>query len=170
MKTLNFAVITVSDRSSQGERPDASGPLIQEYIKTQGQQVEYSSIIPDEMFQICNELKKCADIPSIDIILTSGGTGISDRDVTPEATIEVSEKLIPGIPEYIRMKSFQITPNAMLSRGVAGVIQNKLIINLPGSPKGSIESLSFVFPILNHAVAQLRNLPSAQDHDHIVAQ
>ena len=103
-------------------------------------------------------------IRTVDIILTTGGTGVSPRDVTPEATLSIAERLIPGIHEYIRSRSIQITPHAMLSRAIAAIRRQTIIINLPGSPKGAVESLEFVQNILPHAVAQLRGLPSAQDH------
>jgi len=164
MNTLTFAVITVSDRSSRGERPDTSGPAICNFIEEHGSVVGYNAIIPDEQTRIQEELIKLCAQPEIDVILTSGGTGVAERDVTPEATREVSEKLIPGIAEYIRAKSILITPHAMLSRGIAGIREKKIIINLPGSPKGAVESLSFVFDILQHTVAQIKNLASAQDH------
>lgn len=170
MKALRFAVITVSDRSSRGERPDASGPAIKGFIQEHGNVVDYITVIPDEQNRIQEELIKLCDQPDIDVILTSGGTGVAERDATPEATLQVLEKLIPGIPEYIRAKSVLITPHAMLSRGVAGIRKKKIIINLPGSPKGAVESLSFVFDILQHTVAQIKNLPSAQDHNPVLVE
>ncbi len=164
MKELRFAIVTVSDRSSRGERPDASGPALVDFIKSKGGMISYQSIIPDDFEHIKSELITLSDNPNIDIILTTGGTGVSPRDVTPEATLSIAEKQIPGIHEYIRSKSMQITAHAMLSRAVAVIRKQTIIINLPGSPKGAVESLEFVQNILPHTVAQLRGLPTAQDH------
>ena len=164
MKELRFAIITISDRSSRGERPDSSGPALADYIKSKGGMIKSQSIIPDDFERIKTELITLSDDPEIDIILTTGGTGVSPRDVTPEATLAIAERLIPGIHEYIRSRSIQITPHAMLSRAIAAIRKQTIIINLPGSPKGAVESLEFVQNILPHTVAQLRGLPSAQDH------
>ncbi len=164
MKELRFAIITISDRSSRGERPDTSGPALVDYLKSKGGMICYQSIIPDDFETIKKELITLSDNPDIDVILTTGGTGISPRDVTPEATLSIAERLIPGIHEYIRSKSIQITAHAMLSRATAAIRNQTIIINLPGSPKGAVESLEFVQNILPHAVAQLRGLPAAQDH------
>lgn len=164
MKGLRFAVITVSDRSSRGERPDASGPALVDMITSKGGIVSEKAIIPDEREVIMQTLADLTLSARCDVILTTGGTGVSPRDVTPEATQEISDKLVPGIGEYIRYKSLQITPHAMLSRGIAGVKNKCLIINLPGSPKGACESLGFIENILPHAVAQIQALPSSQDH------
>jgi molybdopterin adenylyltransferase len=165
MKDLRFAVITVSDRSSRGERPDTSGPALVDMIKSRGGNVTHQVIIPDDHDLIMQELKLLSDTNRCDIILTTGGTGVSPRDVTPEATRDISDKIIPGIGEYIRMRSLQITPHAMLSRGIAAIRNKTIIINLPGSPKGATESLEFVASVLGHAVAQIQNLPTAQDHN-----
>lgn len=164
MKDLRFAIITVSDRSSRGERPDTSGPALADYIKSKDGMIKYQSIIPDDFERIKTELTTLSDDPEVDIILTTGGTGVSSRDVTPEATLSIAERLIPGIHEYIRAKSMQITAHAMLSRAIAAIRKQTIIINLPGNPKGAVESLDFVQNILPHAVAQLRGLSSAQDH------
>lgn len=164
MKDIRFAVITISDRSSRGERQDASGPALVKMIKLKGGTITYQTIIPDDHALIMQEIKLLSDSSRCDVILTTGGTGISPRDVTPEATVDIAEKTVPGIGEYIRMKSLQITPHAMLSRGIAAVRNKTLIINLPGSPKGATESLSFVADIISHAVAQIQDLPTAQDH------
>jgi molybdopterin adenylyltransferase len=164
LKELRFAIITVSDRSSRGERPDSSGPALVDFIKSKGGMIKSQSIIPDDLERIKIELIMLSDDPDIDIILTTGGTGVSPRDVTPEATLSITDRLIPGIHEYIRSKSIQITPHAMLSRAIAAIRKQTIIINLPGSPKGAVESLEFVQNILPHAVAQLRGLTSAEDH------
>lgn len=164
MRNLRFAVLTISDRSARGERPDTSGPALTEYIESKGGATSHYRIIPDDKIAIKTELIKLCENADCDIILTSGGTGITPRDVTPEATIEIIEKPIPGISEHIRTSSMQITPHAMLSRGVAGICKGTLIVNLPGSPKGAVESLSFIQSILPHAVAQIQNLPNSQNH------
>ncbi len=164
MRNLRFAVLTISDRSSRGERPDTSGPALTEYIESKGGVISHFRIIPDDKIDIKTELIKLCENADCDIILTTGGTGITPRDVTPEATIEIIEKLIPGISEHIRTSSMQITPHAMLSRGVAGICRGTLIVNLPGSPKGAVESLSFIHDILPHAVAQIQNLSNSQNH------
>lgn len=164
MKDLRFAVITISDRSSRGERPDTSGPALVEMIRSRGGNVTHQVIIPDDHDLIMQEIKLLSDTNRCDIVLTTGGTGVSARDVTPEATKDISEKIIPGIGEYIRMKSLQITPHAMLSRGIAAIRNKTLIINLPGSPKGATESLDFISSILHHAIAQIQDLPTSQDH------
>lgn len=164
MKGIHFAVITISDRSSRGERPDQSGPALVEYIHSREGQVKFTSIIPDEIDRIKSELSTLSDNPDVQIILTSGGTGLSPRDVTPQATLGVADVIVPGISEYIRTRSVEFTMHAMLSRAVCVVKNHCLIINLPGSPKGALESLQMVETILPHAVAQLRNLSNAQDH------
>jgi molybdopterin adenylyltransferase len=164
MKDLRFAIITVSDRSSRGERPDASGPALVDYINSKGGMIKYQSIIPDDFERIKTELTTLSDDQDVDIILTTGGTGVSPRDMTPEATLAISERTIPGINEYIRSRSIQITPHAMLSRAVAVIRKQTIIINLPGSPQGAVESLGFVQNTLPHAVAQLRDLSFAQEH------
>ena len=164
MKGLRFAILTISDRSSRGERPDASGPALVDFIESRDGIIKYQNVIPDDMQRIQAELITLSDNSDIDIILTTGGTGVSKRDVTPEATLEIAERLIPGINEYIRAKSIQITSHAMLSRGIAAIRKQSIIINLPGSPKGAVESLEFIENILPHAVAQLRDLSSAQNH------
>ena len=114
MKELRFAIITISDRSSRGERPDSSGPALADYIKSKSGMISYQSIIPDDFERIKTELITLSDDPDIDIILTTGGTGVSPRDVTPEATLAIAERLIPGIHEYIRSRSIQITPHAIV--------------------------------------------------------
>ncbi len=164
MNNLRFAVLTISDRSSRGERPDTSGPALSEYIQSKGGKISCYKIIPDDFDAIKIELTRLCETDTCDIILTTGGTGVTSRDVTPEATTAVIEKPIPGISEHIRFCSMEITHHAMLSRGVAGICNRSIIINLPGSPKGAVESLGFVQGILPHAIAQLHNLPNSQEH------
>ncbi|MCX7599648.1 MAG: molybdopterin-binding protein [Armatimonadetes bacterium] len=154
--TIQVAVITVSDRSYRGERPDASGPALCEYVQgVLGAHVALTAVVPDEMGAIETALKNAVD-RGLDLIFTTGGTGCGPRDVTPEASRKVIERDVPGIAEHIRAQSFQRTPHALLSRAVAGIARRSLIINLPGSPAGAVESLQAVKDSLPHAVALLR--------------
>lgn len=152
MENFKVGIITVSDKGSRGERVDESGPAIEEMIKEIGGVVERYVIIPDEKDQLVQEMLHMCDTLGLSLVLTTGGTGFSKRDVTPEATLEVVEKLVPGIPEAMRAKSLEITPKAMLSRAQAGIRKNSLIINLPGSPKGVRENLAVVIPALRHGI------------------
>jgi molybdenum cofactor synthesis domain-containing protein len=151
------AVITVSDRCFEGVNKDLSGPLIAEMLKASDYKVEYMTIAPDEQDVIEQELIKCVDELGITLVLTTGGTGFSPRDVTPEATIAVCKKLTPGIPEVMRAESLKITNNAMLSRQQAGIRGESLIINLPGSPKAAKENLEAILPALSHGIEMLRD-------------
>jgi len=146
-----FAVITASDKGSRGEREDKSGPLIQEMLLPWGDVVAYH-ILPDELGELASLMIRLADENQVDVILTTGGTGLSPRDVTPEATLQIIEREVPGIPEAMRRVSTKITPKAMLSRATAGIRGNTLIINLPGSPKAVKENLEVVLPVLDHAL------------------
>lgn len=155
MTTLRFAILTISDRSSRGERPDASGPALVELAQLQGWQVVKQEIVPDEVSAIQEILQTWADSGEMDVVLTTGGTGFAPRDVTPEATRAVLERLTPGLDEAMRAASLKITPHAMLSRAISGICKRTLIINLPGSPKGATENLQVVMPALEHAVRLL---------------
>ena len=159
---LRFGILTASDRSARGERPDASGPTLAEMITAQGWQVVRQAILPDDLKVLCETLAAWADCGDLDIILTTGGTGFSPRDVTPEATRAVIGREAPGLAEAMRAASLQITPHAMLSRGVAGIRGRVLIINLPGSPKAALENLRVVLPVLPHAIELLHQDPSAE--------
>jgi molybdenum cofactor synthesis domain-containing protein len=159
---LRIAILTVSDRSSRGERPDSSGPALARAVEEQGWQVTAMSITPDERPAIERQLTEWCDSKNVDVILTTGGTGFSPRDVTPEATLAVTQRGAPGLAEAIRQQSLKITPHAMLSRAVAGIRGRTLIINLPGSPKGAVESLGVVLPVLPHAVELLQEQPSSE--------
>ena len=159
---MRVALLTVSDRSSRGERPDASGPALEQVILTQGWRVVQRAIVPDDLPAIRDMLVKWCDGGEIDLILTTGGTGFGPRDITPEATQAVIERAAPGLSEAMRAASLQITPHAMLSRSIAGIRQNTLIINLPGSPKGAVENLQVVMPVLPHAIQLLRADPQAE--------
>ena len=154
------AVITVSDRCSTGEREDTGGPLIKGLVEDAGFEVVYASIVPDEIDEIKKELIFCADEKDIALIVTTGGTGFSPRDVTPEATIAVSERLTPGIPEVMRAASLKVTDRAMLSRAAAGIRGRSLIINLPGSPKAARENFESVSSAIEHGLEMLRGGPA----------
>lgn len=150
------AVVTVSDRSFRGERPDGAGPAAAEMLKDAGYQVTETVIVPDEQEEIQSALIRLADGKDIALIVTSGGTGFSPRDVTPEATLAVCQRLTPGIPEAMRSASMAVTPRAMLSRAAAGIRGRSLIVNLPGSPKAVRENLAAVLPALEHGLEMLR--------------
>ena len=152
MMEWTAAVITVSDKGSRGERVDTSGPALQEMLKEAGYQVVYTKIIPDEYDQIADELRHCSDDLKVCLALTTGGTGFSPRDCMPEATMDIAERMVPGIPEAMRAYSMTITPRAMLSRAAACIRKNTLIINLPSSPKAVKESLGYILPSLQHGL------------------
>lgn len=155
---MKIGLLTISDRGSQGVYEDRSGPLMAELIASQPEwQIDRQKIIPDNYDLIAQTLREwCA--ADLNLILTSGGTGFAPRDVTPEATKEVIEREAPGIAEALRAASLQITPHAMLSRGVAGIHGTTLIINLPGSPKAVRENLTLLLPVLPHALDLLLNV------------
>ncbi len=148
------AVVTVSDRAAAGVYDDGTGPVVVELLREAGYQVTERTVIPDDRAGIEAELMRLAH-QGISLIVTNGGTGFSPRDVTPEATISVCERLAPGIPEAMRAASMRITPRGMLSRAAAGICGRSLIINLPGSPKGAKENLLAVLPTLEHGLAML---------------
>lgn len=162
--TLRFGILTASDRSARGERPDLSGPALAELIASQGWEVVCQAVLPDDLTALRETLSAWAGRGDLDIILTTGGTGFSPRDVTPEATLAVVERLAPGLAEAMRAASLQVTPHAMLSRAVAGIRGKVLMINLPGSPKAAVENLQVVLPVLTHAVELLREDPLAEKH------
>ena len=155
------AVITVSDKGYRGERVDTSGPNLVEILKERDFQVVYTSIIPDDKAMIKAELLKCADELGIALVLTTGGTGFSPRDITPEATMEVVERPTPGIPEAMRAESMKITPKGCLSRSAAGIRRRTLIINLPGSKKASQENILAVIDPVAHGLDMLYSEGSA---------
>lgn len=153
--TLSFGILTVSDRSSRGDRPDASGPALAELVWSKGWQVVRQEVVPDEIEAIQEILRTWSDTGEVDVILATGGTGFAPRDVTPEATRALVERLTPGLDEAMRAASLKVTPHAMLSRAISGIRRRALIINLPGSPKGATENLRVVMPALEHAVKLL---------------
>lgn len=153
--TFTAAVITVSDRSFAGEREDASGPALCDFLRECGYEVVAASIVPDEQELIATELKRQVAAGTA-LVLTTGGTGFSPRDVTPEATTAVCEKMAPGIPEAMRAASMGITLRACLSREVAGIAGRTLIVNLPGSPKAAVENIQAVIDPIAHGLKVLR--------------
>ena len=155
------AVLTVSDKGTRGERPDTSGPNLVRILSEKGYKAVYTAIIPDEKDVIKKELIHCCDNLHAALILTTGGTGFSPRDITPEATQEVVERLTPGIPEAMRAESMKITPKACLSRSVAGIRGRSLIINLPGSKKASEENILAVLDPVAHGLEMLLGEGSA---------
>lgn len=150
------AVITVSDRGSRGEREDGSGPEIAGMVEAMGMEIVDRRIIPDEKEMIRQVLMDMSDRADVDLILTTGGTGVSPRDVTPDATLEVIDREIPGMAEAMRRQSSTVTAHAMISRAVAGIRGRTLIINLPGSPKGARENLAVLIPALPHAIEKIK--------------
>lgn len=155
------AVITVSDKGAAGLREDTSGPALTTLLRESGWEVVYTAIVADDFDAIRAELLSCADEKRIPLILTTGGTGFSPRDITPEATLSVVERRTPGIPEAMRAESMRITPKGCLSRSEAGIRGSSLIINLPGSRKASVENLNAVLPALPHGVEILLGSGSA---------
>ncbi|MCD7928446.1 MAG: MogA/MoaB family molybdenum cofactor biosynthesis protein [Oscillospiraceae bacterium] len=155
------AIITVSDKGAAGLREDTSGPALKALMEENGWQVSYTAIIPDEGEEIQAQLKACADEKGVALVLTTGGTGFSPRDVTPEATLAVVQRRTPGIPEAMRAESLRITPKGCLSRSEAGIRGRTLIINLPGSKKAALENIGAVLPALRHGIDILYSAGSA---------
>ncbi|MGZ3649392.1 MAG: MogA/MoaB family molybdenum cofactor biosynthesis protein [Syntrophales bacterium] len=153
---IHAGVITISDKGSRGEREDKSGPEIIAILKDAGIDVAYSKIIPDERDRIKEALIDFADKKNLPLIVTTGGTGVSPRDVTPDVTLEVIDKEVPGMAEAMRQASTAITPHAMISRAVVGIRGRSLIVNLPGSPKAVRENLAVLLPALKHAVEKVK--------------
>lgn len=151
---ITVAVLTLSDKGSKGEREDTSGPLIKDMLKNIEAEVKYYEVLPDEKALIKEKLIEYSK--KVDIILTTGGTGLSPRDVTPDATMEVIDKQVPGIAEAMRLEGLKKTGRAMLSRAIAGIKGKSLIINLPGSPKAVKENLSVILDVLPHAIEKLK--------------
>ncbi len=155
-RPFTAAIITLSDKGSRGEREDKSGPLIKEMLEKENYDVVETILLPDERALIEYHLKRISDQRQVNVIFTTGGTGFSERDVTPEATINVCDRMATGIAEAMRYYSLQITPRAMLSRQTSGIRGKTLIVNLPGSPKACREDLEFILPSLGHGLGILR--------------
>lgn len=154
------AVVTVSDRCSQGIREDVTGSKLVDMLKQEGYDVVDVRIVPDERDQIAKVLRELCDVSKCDLVVTNGGTGVSPRDVTPEATRDVIEREVPGMAEAMRAESLKKTPHAMLSRAVVGIRGETLIVNLPGSPKGAIENFEVIKHAIPHALEKIHGDPS----------
>jgi molybdopterin adenylyltransferase len=159
---IRAVVITVSDACSRGEREDESGEVLTQLLKTIGAEIVEARIVSDDLAPLTSTLREFAERPEVNLIVTTGGTGLAPRDNTPEATLAVIEREAPGLAEAMRMETLKQTPMAMISRGVCGIRSGALIINLPGSPKGVRESFAVIKPVLNHALTLLSGRP---DHE-----
>ena len=165
---IRAAVITISDKGAAGLRQDVSGPLLQEILRQMGAETVHYSIVPDEEEQIRRLLLQLADKEGVELIISTGGTGPAPRDVTPEATLQVIEREMPGLAEVLRMEGYRKTPLAVISRGVAGIRGRTLIINLPGSPRAVREGMEVLAPILPHALQMLRG--ENLEHQEVMCQ
>lgn len=161
---IRVGILTVSDRCARGEREDLSGPALAGAVAAglPGAGVVERAVVPDEPEAIAARLTHWADVAGFDLILTTGGTGFAPRDVTPEATRAILDREAPGMAEAMRAASLRVTPHAMLSRAVVGIRGRTLIVNLPGSPKGAVENLAILLPVLPHALELLREDPAAE--------
>ena len=162
MIEIRAVVITVSDRCARGEQRDESGEALVELLKEMGATVIATEVLPDDLEPLAEKLRTLADRADVNLIVTTGGTGFSPRDNTPEATRAVIEREAPGLAEAMRLETLRQTPLAMVSRGVCGLRSGALIINLPGSPKAVRESFAVIKPVLSHAVALLEGRPHAE--------
>jgi len=151
-----IAILTISDKGSEGQRDDASGALLKELVRKVPGELIYYKIIPDEREVIREHLILLSDRDHLDLVITTGGTGVSPRDVTPEATLEVVDRVIPGIGEAMRMEGYRQNPRAIIARGMAGIRGRTLIVNLPGSPRGVRESFEVILPVLPHVLEKIR--------------
>lgn len=159
---ITLAILTISDKASQGIREDKSGNLIREIFKNTTTKLVHYEVIPDEKEVIQDRLKKLSDEMKVRLVLTTGGTGFSERDITPEATRAVIEREVPGFGEVMRVEGYKKTPMALLSRGISGIRGKTLIVNLPGSSKGVQESLEIIMPVLEHGLGVLKE---NKDHE-----
>jgi len=162
MSSLTIGILTVSDRSFRGEREDLGGPALKSVIERVGWRIAEQAVVPDEIGKIQENILNWIDERKIDLVLTTGGTGVAPRDITPEATRGLIEKELPGLMEWVRFQSAKKTPWAVLSRALAGVRKKSLIVNLPGNPEGAVECLEFILDLIPHALAVLKE----QDHAH----
>jgi len=157
---MKAAVLTLSDKGSRGERNDLSGPALRDWLTAHDVEVACMAMIPDDPEQIVATLEDWICRLEPDLILTTGGTGVSPRDVTPEATRRVIERELPGFAERMRQESLKKTPHAIISRAIAGIRGRTLIVNLPGSPKGAVENLAAIWPAVPHAIAKINGDPA----------
>ena len=161
---IRAVVITVSDACSKGDREDTSGQTLVQLLKDIGAEIVATKMVPDDLEELALLLGAFADEPDVNLVITTGGTGFSPRDNTPEATRAVIEREAPGLSEAMRVRTLEQTPMAMISRGICGIRSGALIINLPGSPKGVRESFAVIQPVLNHAIALLAGKPGGDLH------
>jgi molybdopterin adenylyltransferase len=159
-KKIRAAILTVSDKGSEGRREDESGPALSHWLTKQGAEVFAAHMVADEQPLIAAALRQWSESGGADLILTTGGTGVSPRDVTPEATLQVLDRIVPGFSEAMRASSLRKTPFAMLSRGVCGIRRHTLILNLPGNPDAAVENLEAVWAAVPHAIRKLQGDPS----------
>lgn len=162
--TIRAVVITVSDACSRGERQDESGETLAQLLNDIGAEIVATKIVADDLEPLTDTLRDFADRADVNLVITTGGTGFSPRDNTPEATLAIIERAAPGLSEAMRMETLKQTPMAMISRGVCGIRSGALVINLPGSPKGVRESFAVIQPVLNHAIALLVGKPGGDLH------
>jgi molybdenum cofactor synthesis domain-containing protein len=163
--SIRAAVVTISDSGYTGQRDDVSGPVLVDLVRQMGAEVVRQAIVPDERDEIVALLVALADEMALDLVITTGGTGVTPRDVTPEATRAVVEREIPGLAEVLRFEGYRQTPLAVISRGVAGMRGKTLIVNLPGNPQAVREGMDTLTPILPHAVQMIRGEDTEHDHD-----
>ncbi len=163
-------ILTISDKGWQGQRYDKSGQVVRDSLSLLGSNVVKYEIVPDEVDVIASKLAEWADGGSLDVILTSGGTGLARRDVTPEATLSVVDRVVPGLTEAMRAETFKVTPSAILSRAVSGVRGRCLIINLPGSPKAVRECLEVILPVIPHAIEIIKGEVTEHEAPHSKAE
>ncbi|MBW2477958.1 MAG: MogA/MoaB family molybdenum cofactor biosynthesis protein [Deltaproteobacteria bacterium] len=161
---MRVAILTLSDKGARGEREDLSGPALGDWLMDHDFSVECTAILPDDHDQIIAQLENWISVLKPDLILTTGGTGVSPRDVTPEATAQVIDRVLPGFAECMRLESLKKTPHAIISRAIAGIKEKTLIINLPGSPKGALENLMAVWPAVPHTIRKIQGDPSDCAH------
>jgi len=157
---MKVAILTLSDKGSRGERHDLSGPALRDWLAAHDVELACMAMIPDDLEQIVTTLEDWVCRLEPDLILTTGGTGVSPRDVTPEATRRVIERELPGFAERMRQESLKKTPHAIISRAIAGIRGRTLIVNLPGSPKGAVENLAAIWPAVPHAIAKIKGDPA----------